>query len=202
VVLNEAGAEVFRTDTGHVGFRSMAVDAKGRAMFSTGGGELAVYDPAVNDVVGAITDLPGDWLRAATQPAPDGTIYGVTRNPDTLFSLAPDGTVRDLGPVRGYTTSLAMSPSGDTLYYVPYAHGGAWREGTPIMAVDAATGTETVLATVNTAAEELLGLTLGGTYNVAASRDGTTLFIGMNSGVVGAKDAFGTVVLLIVHLDL
>lgn len=174
VALAEDGTEVFRADETPVGYRAMAVHTDGRALFSVGEGRLAVYDPILNDVVDTVEGLPGSWLRAATVPAPDGTIYGVTRDPEVMFALSPQGDVRTLGPVRGYTTSLAMTPDGGTVFYVPYAHGGSWQDGTPLIAVDTATGTETVLATLNPASEEQLGLTLGGTYNLAMSPDGDT----------------------------
>lgn len=201
VVLDQGGQEIFRTDVPHVGFRAMAVDAQGRALFSAGNAELAVYDPEVNEVTTTITGLPGTWLRAASSPSPDGTIFGVTREPDALFALGPDGAVRDMGAVEGYTTSLALSPDGETLYYVPYAHGGSSQRGTPLVAVDTATGDQRHLVLLNEAAEETLGLTLGGSYDVAMSPTGDTLYIGMNAGLVGSGENFGSVVLLIVHLD-
>lgn len=200
VVLDASGGEIFRAPKS-IGFRAMAVDAEGRAYFSTGGGTLAVYDPAVNSVDGELRGLPGDWLRAATAPAPDGTVYAVTREPDAMFAIEPGGTVRSLGPVRGYVATLAMSPDGGQVYYIPHAHGQSWTEGTPLIVVDTASGEEIELLSLNEAAERELGLTLGGTYNMVMAPDGRTLFIGMNANDAGEKSTFGTVVLLIVHLD-
>jgi hypothetical protein len=65
--------------------------------------------------------LPGLFLRAATPPAPDGTVYVVTQDPNVLFALAPDGTLRELGEAAGYIASLAMAPDGSRLWYVPEA---------------------------------------------------------------------------------
>lgn len=56
----------------HVGYRSVMVDAEGRAYYAIGGAELAVYDPATGEHGTHDSTLPGDWLRAVTDPAPDG----------------------------------------------------------------------------------------------------------------------------------
>ncbi len=78
----------------------------GRAYYSIGSGRLAVYDPATGSVEENSATIPGPTIRAATPPAPDGTVYGVTDLPAELFALSPDGSVRNLGPAAGYTTSL------------------------------------------------------------------------------------------------
>jgi hypothetical protein len=62
--------------------------------------------------------------------------------------------------------------------------------------VDAGTGAEEVVVELNPLAEQHLGLTLGGSYNVVVSPSGDTVYVGMNSG----PDGFGEIVLLVVHL--
>jgi sugar lactone lactonase YvrE len=186
-----------RTD--HTGFRSIAVDRDGRAYYSVGGGRLAVYDPAANTATDLPFTLPGEFLRAATTPAPDGTIYGATRRPDVFFALTPDGGITDLGPARGYTTSMALSPDGSTFYYVPDAHGGAWLSNTPLVAVDTATGRDEVIVELDPFALEVFGIHLGGTYNITMDPSGEHLYIGMNAGTA-EDDGFGEVVLVIVTL--
>lgn len=187
-------------DPAHVGFRSVAVDLEGRAYFSVGGGELAVYDPESGRIQPHPHRLPGNWLRASTPPAPDGTIYGVTEEPPVLFALEPSGRIRTLGPVSDYTTSLALEPDGTHLYYVPGAHGSAWEQGTPLIRVDTRTGEDEVVVELNELAQEPLGLRLGGTYNVAFDPSRDVVYIGMNAGEPSAESAFGEVVLMIVHL--
>lgn len=183
-----------------VGFRNVAVDQVGRAYYSMGGGRLAVYDPETNEVSVHPHSIPGEWLRASTRPAPDGTVYGVTID-DVLFALQPSGEIRTLGPARGYTASLALHPDGSRFFYVPEAHGGSWQQGTPLLSVDTATGEETVIAELNAMAEATLGLRLGGTYNVAVDPSGEVVYVGMNAGPPAAESAFGDVVLMIVHLS-
>ena len=200
LVLDGAGQEVFRWTGSHSGFRSMAVDDDGRAYYSTGSGGLARYDPSTNEAENLGAVLPGDILRAATATAPDGTIFAVTKNPPTFFSLAPDGRVEELADAQGYTASMALAPDGDAFYYVPFAHGGSAEFGTPLLSVETATGNETEVVLLNDAIERAFGLTLGGTYNIAVSDDGSTVFLGMNAGEIGARNAFGEVVLLIIQL--
>lgn len=187
-------------DPTHVGFRSIAVDGAGRAYYAIGDGALAVYDPRTNEISTHPHRMPGAWLRAATAPGPQGTLYGATRDPDVLFAMAPSGEIRELGPLRGYTTSLALHPSGDRLFYVPGAHGSGWVQGTPLISVDTRTGEETIVVELNGLAEEHLRLRLGGSYNVAVDPSGRVVYLGMNAGVLGSDASFGEVVLVIVHL--
>jgi len=140
-------------------------------------------------------------LRAATDPAPDGTIFAVTREPDVLFSMTPDGDVNELGPARGYVASMVADPEGETVYYVPDAHGRSFMQGTPLIAVDTETGEDRVVVEMNDAAEEMLGVRLGGSYNVAITPDGGTIYVGMNAGPLSDDGGgFGEVVLLEITL--
>ncbi len=186
-------------DSPHVGFRNLIVDAEGRAYYSIGGGQLAVYDPSSNEISTHPHDMPADWLRASTAPAPDGRIAAVTDEPYTFFVLHPSGEIQTLAPARGYTASMVMDPDGEHFYYIPDAHGGSAESGTPLVRVDIGTGEEEVVVELNLMAEQHLGLTLGGSYSVAFDASGKKLFVGLNAGL-GVDDVFGEVVLLAVHL--
>jgi hypothetical protein len=135
-----------------------------------------------------------------TEPDGQGIWYGVTRNPEVFFALSPDGTVRTLTDALGYTTSVALSPDGTTLYSVPEAHGQSWRMGAPLMAVDTTTGEQEVVIELQPLAEEHLGVRLGGTYNVAIDKEGKTIYLGMNTSDTSDDSGFGEVVLIIVTL--
>jgi hypothetical protein len=186
-------------DRSGFGFRSIMVDGRGRAYYPIGDHRLAVYDPETNEAHDLPARLPGVWMRAASAPAPDGTVYGVTREPDTLFALEPDGDIRSMGPVRGYVASIALDEAGERLFYVPDAHGRAWQQGAPVIAVDTSTGKDSVVVELEKLAEAELDLRLGGTYDVAYAPNGK-LFIGMNAGPRSETDGFGSVVLLTVTL--
>ena len=191
---------VFTDEGAHVGYRNIAVGPKGVAYFSGGSGQLKRYNPATKSLDTLPAKLPGAYMRASTKPAPDGTIYGVTRSPDRFFALRADGTIDDLGPAKGYTASMALDPKGDAFYYVPDAHGASWRQGTPLIRVDTRTGDQKIVVELNDLAVEQLQLRLGGTYDVAIDRAGDRVFVGLNAGATDSDDPFGSVVLVVVDL--
>ncbi len=197
------GEQVFATedDEEHRGFRAMAVDANGGVLFSRSDGGLARWDPETGELTDLDIALPGKFLRAATSPAPDGTVYLVTEDPDVLFALSADGELRELGEAAGYTAALALAPDGSRLWYVPHAHGGAAEVGTPVIEVDTETGEQRTVIELDPLAQDALGLSLGGTYNVAVDPTGSTLFLGMNAGEPGSDSPFGEVVLVTVELE-
>jgi hypothetical protein len=186
--------------TPHVGFRAMIVDDSGKAYYSTGGGELAVYDPATGELGTHAQAIPGDWLRATTVPDADGRVFGVTEEPDVFFVMNPDGSIQELGEAPGYTTSLALAPDGSRFFYMPGAHGNAHESGAQLIAVDTDSGEQTVIVELNQLVEEHLGLTVGGTYNVATSPEGDKVYVGVNASPLGDDSGFGEVALLVVHL--
>ncbi len=202
VVLDAAtGGQVFEdADDAHGGYRAVAVDAAGRAYITWNETSLARYDPDTNTLTPLDVTMPGGILRAVTVPDANGTIFAATRDPAVFFSLTEDGTITELGPARGYTTSIALSPDGSRFYYVPDAHGGAWREGTPLIAVDTTTGEEAVIAELQPIVGEALGLKLGGTYNVAVDESGSRIYVGLNAGELAGGESFGEVVLVVVTL--
>lgn len=193
------GEVVFSEAEGHQGFRSIAVDASGRAFVGFGEGSLSVYDPASNTLE-PFAGMPGSRLRAATTVAPDGTIYAASEGPDVFFALGADGSVEQLGAARAYTTSLAMEPDGSVVYSVPGAHGDGYELGTPLVALDTATGSQTELVKLAPLVEDALGLRIGGTYAISLDAEARRLFITFNAGGPQDRDPFGEVVLVEVTL--
>ncbi len=187
-------------DEPHEGFRAMIVDRDGRAYYSAGDGKLSVYDPATGEITTHPEAIPGYWLRSSTPPDSDGNVYGATSDPDRYFRMGPDGSITDLGSARDDATSLALAPDGTVFYTMPGAHGNAAEWGAPLIAVDTETGEQKVLAELNDIVEAGLGYTVGGTYDMAISADGKTLFMGINVGEIGAESTFGEVALLVIGL--
>lgn len=191
------------SEAGHAGFRRVLVGGDGRAWFSSGGDGLSAYDPETGLVDERAVTAPGTWLRAATTPAGDGTVYGATREPDALFALRPDGSIETfegLGATAKDVASMALAPDGETVYFVPGAHGRAWRDGTPLLALDTTTGRTSEVVRLNDLIEPTLGLRAGGTYGVTVSPEGDRVHVTLNAGDPGSDDAFGEVVLAVVHL--
>jgi len=199
---------VFDTSSGEVvnraddprqeGFRALAIDpVSGGVAYSIGDESLAALDPGSGQITDLDLTLPGWWLRAVTRPTPDGTVYGVTDDEPILFSTAGDGSLEELGDPGGTTTSLAMTPDGATLFWMPEAHGGAWEVGANIMSMDTATGDMTEVVSLLDPFEEALGLLPGGTYS--AVYDQGRLILGVNASALDDDSGFGTVVLVVVE---
>jgi sugar lactone lactonase YvrE len=201
VIDMETGEVIFEDDDpSHGGYRSIAVDVEGRAYITWNDDGLARYDPATNTLETLDTVMPGAVLRWATPPDQTDTVYAVSRDPAVFFSIGADGEIAEIAPAQGYTTSMGLAPDGKTFYYIPDAHGGAFRNGTSLIAVDTATGDETVVVELNPLIEPAIGLRTGGTYNVVVDPSGERVFIGLNAGDPAKRDTFGEIVLAIVTL--
>ena len=202
VVLDtETGELVFEDDdAAHGGYRTIAVDADGRAYITWNDTSLAVYDPATNTLEPTELTMPGGTLRGATVPDADGTVYAVSKEPPVFFALAADGTINELSAARGYTTSIALAPDGSRFYYVPSAHGRSWQQGTPLIAVDTETGDQEVIVELQPLVGDSLGMLLGGTYSVAVDATGTRIYVQLNSGDAATGDDVGEIVLAVVTL--
>jgi hypothetical protein len=180
------------------GFRALGIDpGSGRVFYSIGDNHLAALDPGSGEFEDLDVSMPGWWLRSVTRPAPDGTVYGAADDEPGLFSIASDGTLTDLGDPGGSTTSIAMTPDGSRIFWMPEAHGGAWEIGAPVMAMDTATGEVTEIASLLEPFEEELGLLPGGTYS--AVYDEGRLILGVNASPLDDDSGFGTVVLTVLE---
>jgi hypothetical protein len=198
------GEVTFRDDSpDHTGFRTVLLTGNGEALYAARGGSLFGYTPGDDAPRRLDGVLPGAWMRSSSPRAPDGTAYGITVDPDALFQVAPEGAVTEMGPVEGYIASLALSPDGTTLYYVPGAHGDAFEAGAPLIAVDTATGEHSTVVKMQDMVASALDLRFGGTYNVVFDPGGKRLYIGANAGPNTSGDdvdTFGTIVLVVVDL--
>ncbi|RMG34235.1 MAG: hypothetical protein D6725_14675 [Planctomycetota bacterium] len=147
-------------------------------------------------------------LRAATAETPDGFIYTVGQRDAHIWRFdTANETVLDLGPLavvsQTYTTSIDADPSGRYLYYVPGAHGGAVRDGSPVVQFDTRTRTRKVIAFLHPYYRDKYGYAPLGTYSTALSADGTRLFITWNGSrgePVRGRYRFDTCALTVVHI--
>jgi hypothetical protein len=194
-----AGAVTHQVDDPRqFGFRALGIDpVSGGVMYGIGDGKLAALDPLSGESSDLEPTMPGYWLRAITRPASDGTVYGASDDESALFSIGPGGQLEELGDPGGTTTSLAMTPEGGTVFWMPEAHGGAWEIGAPIMSLDTASGEISELTTLLDAFEDELELLPGGTYS--AVYDDGKLILGVNASPLDDDSGFGTVVLVVVE---
>jgi sugar lactone lactonase YvrE len=146
---------------------------------------LMKYDASGGTLVATkatFVGVPG--LRCISREAADGSFYGVTYTSNELFRYSTkDDSIKMLGPswlLGTYTTVIELSPDEKYLYYLPGAHGGAHKNGTPVMQYDIATGTRKVLAFLGPTLAKEHEYTPSGTYGVKLTPDGGTLYVNFN----------------------
>jgi hypothetical protein len=148
---------------------------------------LLRFDPAQPEPV----TVPGSHIgvRAATAETPDGFVYTVSlgqRSADAdvwSFNTRTEET-RRIGSAavgsQAYVASIDADPAGRYLYYVPGAHGGSERDGSPVVQFDVRTGHKKVIAFLEPFYSSQHGLTLKGTYSTAIDPAGDKLYITWN----------------------
>lgn len=168
------------------------VRSTGRVYYVPGklDGPLMRFDPATDREP---VEVPGSHIgvRAATRETPDGFVYSVSlgqRSDDAdLWSFnVQTEECRKIGTAavgsQAYVASIDADPTGRFLYYLPGAHGGSDRDGSPVVQFDTRTGTRKVIAFLEPFYTENYGFTLKGTYSTAIDPAGDKLYITWNVG--------------------
>lgn len=150
-------------------------------------GELMRYDPTKNTPPVAINQTIG--VRAATEETDNGLVYTVStgqRSGDATvweFNTRTEKS-RKIGTAavgtEAYVASLDVDPAGRYLYYVPGAHGGGYRDNSPLVQYDVRTGNKKVIAFLYPFYQEKYGFTPKGTYSTAISPEGDKVYITWN----------------------
>jgi hypothetical protein len=167
---------------------------------------LRCYDPATGGTPRELSVTIG--LRAATDETPQGMVYSVSRDGDLWAFNTKTETAEPLGSAvigsQSYIASLDADPSGRYLYYVPGAHGGGDRDGTPIVQFDVKTKARKVVAFLHPAVQKATGYVPTGTYSLAVDPSGERLYVTWNGNRGGADNRgrypFDTCALTVVHL--
>src|SRR5262249_40878728 len=159
--------------------RNFALARDGSVYFN-GKEAIGRYDPVKKGIAptrSSFANSPG--MRSSTRESKDGCIYGTTQGSGQLFRYRPAQDKLDLlGPAwltGDYVTVIELSPDERFLYYLPGAHGGAFRAGTPVVQYEIATGKRKVLAFLAEAFEKEYDYVPAGTYGMKVSADGGTL---------------------------
>src|SRR5262245_4609618 len=123
-------------------------------------------------------------MRACSAAAKAGDLYGATMREAQLFRSRPaKDELKLLGPAwqaGDYVTVVELSPDERFLYYLPGAHGGAAKSGTPLVQYEIATGKRKVLCFLAEAFEKAHDYVPGGTYGMKLSADGGTVYVNFN----------------------
>ena len=198
---------IFSNSTGNVYWQGTTSTADGGQQVVAAAGEFGMkgrkYDPKTNK----ITDCPGaPNVRAATPETKDGKVYGFTKENRNLwvFDVATE-TSRELGSgtvgQSHYIASMTLDPVTQRyIYYVPGAHGSGSKDGTAIVQYDIQTNKRKVVAFVGDYYQKKYGYYPEGTFSVAVSPDGATLFVTWNGARV-PSDTFGeTCAMMAIHI--
>ena len=152
-------------------------------------------------------EIPGSiGIRAATEETPGGIVYTVSsgqRGEAVLFAFnTKSETAENLGPAavgtQNYITSIDADASGRYLYYIPGAHGGSEKDGSPVVQFDVRSRTKKVIAFLHPFYADKYGCTLKGTFSSAIDPAGDKLYITWNNSR-GSK-AWDSCVLSVVHI--
>lgn len=171
-------------------------------------GPLMRYDPSSGKPPQQIKGRIG--LRSATKETPDGYVYTVSTRSDAIlwrFNVKTEA-IEKVAPAavasRSYITSLDADPSGRYLYYVPGAHGGSEKDGTPVVQLDTQTGKKKVIVFLHPELEQRFGYVPIGTFSSAVSEDGSKLYITWNGNRAGkdrrGRYGFDTCAMTVIHI--
>jgi ribosomal protein S6E (S10) len=100
---------------------------------------------------------------------------------------------------QSYITSLDIDSTGRFLYYIPGAHGGADKDGTPVVQYDLHQNKKKVLAFLHPFYKDQYGCALVGTYSYALNADGSDLYVTWNANRSGGR-AWDTCALTVIHI--
>lgn len=171
------------------------------------GGTLMRYDPDSGKPPVAIKGSIG--LRSATQETDDGFVYTVSTRPEAKLWRFNTKTeeIDQIGSAavggQEYIASLDVDPTGRYLYYSAGAHGGAQRDGTPIVQFDVKTGKKKVIAFLHPFYEKKLGYVMLGTFGSAIDETGERLYVtwnGNRGGMVRNRLPFDTCAMTVIHI--
>jgi len=186
----------------------MLARSTGRLYFTPGKegeGALMRFDPAKGGAPEPVGGTIG--LRAATEETPDGFIYTVSSGQGgaeaTIYAFnTKTEQVEALGSAavgtQSYITSIDADPTGRFLYYVPGAHGGSEKDGSPVVQFDVKTRRKKVIAFLHSFYAAKAGCTLKGTFSSAVDPAGDKLYITWNNSR-GSK-AWDSCVLTVIHI--
>jgi hypothetical protein len=182
--------KVLYTDDAGPSRALILAESTGRVYFhrdNKGDDKLVRFDPAKpGPPVGLDVTL---GLRAASREH-GGMVYTADRDGIWVFDTRTEKAEK-LGPSAvgsvDYITSLHVdTKTGRYLYYVPGAHGGAERDGSPLVQFDVKTRTRKVIAFLHPFCFEKAGYVAAGAYGLAVSPGGDRVYITWN-GKRGAK---------------
>jgi len=147
-----------------------------------GEAELLRFDPKTPNTLTPIGASLGH--RCTTAESSGGLVYTIDGDALWVFDCNTE-KAKSLGPTavgsKDYITSVDLDPKTERyLYYVPGAHGGAEKDGTPLVQYDLETNTRKVIAFLGDYLFENTGYLAQGTFSTAISPEGDKVYITWN----------------------
>lgn len=175
----------YQTADGAVKFNRNFALARDGSVYFNGDGGLRRFDPQTKESVLTKAQLAsGPGMRCTSHESKAGWIYGITHQTHQLFRFSPaKDAIEMLGAnwlAGSYTAVCALSPDERFLYYLPGSHGGAFKDGTPVVQYDVATGRRKALAFLAETFDQQCGYVPAGTYGMKVSADGASLLVNFN----------------------
>ncbi len=174
-------------------------------IFSSSTGRLfwegKMYDPETNE----ITKSNAPHVRSATRETPQGIVYGTSHRESRIWGFNVrtgeleyliDGAVAS----QTYIASMEADPTGRYLYYVPGAHGGASRDGTPIVQFDVKTRKLKVIAFLHKLFWDKYAYALDGSFGSALDDKGEKLYISWDGWREGQPRGWESASITVVHI--
>jgi hypothetical protein len=176
------------------------------AIFSDSTGRVywdaQMYDPGTNLITPS--EAP-EFVRSVTAETPQGIVYGTCALECNLWAFhVKSGRLEQLGfgaaGKETYTASMDADPTGRYLYYVPGAHGGTSKDGTPVLQFDTRTRRIKVIAFLDAFYFEKYGYHPDGTYSTVLDAQGATLYVTWNGMRRGHPGSWESCALMAIHI--
>lgn len=159
------------------------------------------YDPRTNQ----ITKSEAPHVRSATAETPQGIVYGTShRSADIWAFNVKTEKLTSLGPgavgTQGYVAAMHVDPTGRYLYYVPGAHGGAAKDGTPVVQFDVKTKKRKVITFLHTYYQKKYKHNLDGCFCSVLDPKGEKLYVSWDGWREGQPRGMESATLTVIHI--
>lgn len=192
---------IFSSSTGRVFWKPLREGKKSAADAEELYGRK--YDPNTNEITPS-PEVPE--VRACTQETKDGIVYGFTQGNNNLWAFnVKTEKLKTLGSgmvaSQSYVTSMDLDPVTQRyIYYVPGAHGGGVKDGTPVVQYDIKTNKRKVVAFLSKFYTEKYGYSPDGTFSTAVSPDGSIVYVTWNGSRLPNAKEWDTVAMTAIHI--
>jgi hypothetical protein len=159
------------------------------------------YDPRTNELTASVAP----HVRSATPETPQGLVYGTSHYVADLWAFdVQKETLTPLGSgavgTQGYVASMHADPTGRYVYYIPGAHGGATKDGTPVVQYDTKRGTLKVLCFLHKFYQKNYGYNPDGCFCSVLDEKGERLFVSWDGWREGQPRGWESCMLSVIEI--